>query len=233
MVRETFAGVFTVLAVASVFIGQLTSKAQACACCDTYVVTGVAHDDVLNVRSGPGVQYTVVETLMPGQCGVLLTGRRNGVWVEIRGGQLTGWVNRSFLTFQGKGSTQTCLQQGEECSERGCCAGLRCVMGRHEGRPWHYCEEQSTASTRPDWCAKEDQNAAESAICDTPELHVLDRVIATAYGRALSDSPSNAAFIRGEQRGWLRQRDGCGYDISCIRERYEEQIGWLEGYFDD
>jgi hypothetical protein len=70
---------------------------------DEYAVILVAEEDVLNVRSGPGVENAVVGTLEPTQSGLTRTGRSSSVgedlWVEIRnpsGG--TGWVNADFLT---------------------------------------------------------------------------------------------------------------------------------------
>lgn len=69
----------------------------------TYAVILVLDDDVLNIRSGPGVEYSVVGTLAPGETGIVRTGRSSSVgddqWVEIRSsvGSL-GWVNADFLT---------------------------------------------------------------------------------------------------------------------------------------
>jgi hypothetical protein len=70
---------------------------------DTYAVVNVFEDDVLNIRSGPGVENVVVGTLQPNQSGLTRTGRSSSVgedtWVEIQnpdGG--TGWVNADFLT---------------------------------------------------------------------------------------------------------------------------------------
>ena len=58
---------------------------------------------MLNIRSGPGVEHSVVGALEPAQPGLTRTGRNSSVgedlWVEIRnpsGG--TGWVNADFLT---------------------------------------------------------------------------------------------------------------------------------------
>ncbi|MFN8490525.1 MAG: SH3 domain-containing protein [Caldilineaceae bacterium] len=62
----------------------------------TAIVTGT---QILNVRSGPGLQFNAVTTLIGGQQ-VGLEGRdANATWVQIRlaNGQL-GWVNSSFLT---------------------------------------------------------------------------------------------------------------------------------------
>lgn len=69
-----------------------------------YVVTGVATDDVLNVRSGPGVEHAVIATLEPGATGVLTTGLAtedlvSDGWWEVRTGAGAGWVNSSFLAL--------------------------------------------------------------------------------------------------------------------------------------
>jgi len=70
---------------------------------DEFAVIQVAEDDVLNIRSGAGVENTVVGTLEPNATGITRTGRSSTVgedlWVEIQnpnGG--TGWVNADFLT---------------------------------------------------------------------------------------------------------------------------------------
>lgn len=70
---------------------------------DLYAVVNVHADDVLNIRSGPGVENPVVGTLQPQQSGLTRTGNTSSAggdtWVEIQnpnGG--TGWVNADFLT---------------------------------------------------------------------------------------------------------------------------------------
>lgn len=130
------------------------------------------------------------------------------------------------------GSTQACLHAGQWCGEGSCCPGLRCVIGQHEGKPWEYCESK-TAQAPPNWCGRSDLNGAETAICNTQSLRVLDSVLGTAYSRARSDSPREAGFIRNKQKTWLKFRNECGYDVDCLRERYDHQIGWLEGYFNN
>jgi hypothetical protein len=69
-------------------------------------VTGVAADDVLNVRSGPGVAYGVTATLPPNTFELESTGRIarvDGVlWREIKvPGGTAGWVNARYLTEYG------------------------------------------------------------------------------------------------------------------------------------
>ncbi len=66
-------------------------------------VVGVRHDDVLNVRSGPGIDFPVVATLGPTRSGI--TGTGNGwqlpsgaVWWEIDAGGVVGWANQRYLS---------------------------------------------------------------------------------------------------------------------------------------
>lgn len=62
----------------------------------------VAADDVLNVRSGPGVDNEIVGTLEHDATDVEPTGAEEQVgddrWVEVRTAAATGWVNSRFLT---------------------------------------------------------------------------------------------------------------------------------------
>ena len=71
----------------------------------TYAVILVSEDDVLNIRSGPGVNNAVVGKLEPAASGLTRTGKTtpvgDGLWVEIQNpGGGTGWVNSNFLTEQ-------------------------------------------------------------------------------------------------------------------------------------
>lgn len=71
-----------------------------------YRVTGVAANDVLNIRSGPGASNPIVGIFPPQQRGVEITGRirtlpSGAIWVEVIGANLrggTGWVNGRYLT---------------------------------------------------------------------------------------------------------------------------------------
>ena len=70
---------------------------------DEYAVVLVAQEDVLNIRSRPGVENAVVGTLEPNAIGITRTGQSSTVdgdlWVEIQNpGSETGWVNADFLT---------------------------------------------------------------------------------------------------------------------------------------
>jgi hypothetical protein len=67
---------------------------------ETRSVILVASDDVLKVRSGPGVENDVVTNLSPTATGVALTGREShsgsSTWVEIVTDGGAGWVNEHF-----------------------------------------------------------------------------------------------------------------------------------------
>ena len=67
-----------------------------------YEVAFVTDDDVLNVRSGPGVANPISGALPPAAEDVQITGPGVSVagstWVPIRAQEVAGWVNSRFLT---------------------------------------------------------------------------------------------------------------------------------------
>jgi len=68
-------------------------------------VVGVAHDDVLNVRGGPGPGRSIVATVAPLTDGLTATGNGyqldRSLWWEIESGATNGWVNAAFLAVPG------------------------------------------------------------------------------------------------------------------------------------
>jgi uncharacterized protein YraI len=68
-------------------------------------VVGVAFDDSLNVRTGPGIGYEIVATLPPMATDIGVTGRTrlfpSSLWYEIDAGGLIGWVNTSYIALLG------------------------------------------------------------------------------------------------------------------------------------
>ena len=57
----------------------------------------IAHNDVLNVREGPGVQYPIIGFFRPEYCEIQGTGRCLGNWCETANHEFTGWVNTRYL----------------------------------------------------------------------------------------------------------------------------------------
>lgn len=70
-------------------------------------VSGVASNDRLNVREGPGVNYRRLGSLGPGQCGMNVEAVE-GNWTYIRGSSrgrnIQGWVNNRYLSAWETGS---------------------------------------------------------------------------------------------------------------------------------
>ena len=74
-------------------------------------VTGVASNDVLNIRNGPGANYNIVGSIRPGECGVV-TGRRSGNWIWVDYGH-GGYVHSRYLRSEDEGgdaSDQRCVR---------------------------------------------------------------------------------------------------------------------------
>lgn len=72
---------------------------------DVLGVVGVAHDDVLNVRSGPGVEYPVVGELAPTADHVVAIGETRHIpgafWIRVEGAGAEGWVNLTYVAYLG------------------------------------------------------------------------------------------------------------------------------------
>jgi hypothetical protein len=71
---------------------------------EVFAVVGVAGDDVLNVRAGPGIANSIVGTIPPYGMGVSVTGDGQpvgqSVWAPIVYGDVAGWVNTQYLARQ-------------------------------------------------------------------------------------------------------------------------------------
>ena len=75
------------------------TPAWACACCGTFQVVKVAPDDVLNIRTGPGIRYRIKGGIPSGSACVIKTGRCKGRWCKIIYGQTRGWVHAGYLRY--------------------------------------------------------------------------------------------------------------------------------------
>ncbi|MCL1599630.1 MAG: SH3 domain-containing protein [Actinomycetia bacterium] len=68
-------------------------------------VVGVAHDDVLNVREGPGIRYGITGTLEPTAADIPVTGEARllatSIWYEISLTGENGWVSGAFIGMFG------------------------------------------------------------------------------------------------------------------------------------
>jgi hypothetical protein len=70
----------------------------------TFRVAGVAPDDSLNVRTGPGVGNPVLGTIPPDATDIRITGDvasvSNSRWAPVAYDELVGWVNLRYLERQ-------------------------------------------------------------------------------------------------------------------------------------
>ena len=80
---------------------------------DRVAVVGVAFDDSLNVRSGPGVRHGVVTTLPPDAEGIPISEGAmllpTSLWYGIAVGGGTGWLNSSYIALVGSTDDATAL----------------------------------------------------------------------------------------------------------------------------
>lgn len=79
-------------------------------------------------------------------------------------------------------------------------------------------------------CAKAG-SPTEKAICRDPAVSRLDEQVAAAFKAALTLWPAGnwPAYIRTEQRNWLKDRNGiCKGDVACLKRDYELRLGYLQ-----
>lgn len=67
-----------------------------------YRVTGVAADDVLNVRAEPSAQAAILSGFAPSAGGIEVVAlAEGGRWGQVNLGESTGWVSMRFLAREG------------------------------------------------------------------------------------------------------------------------------------
>lgn len=68
-------------------------------------VTGVAADDVLNIRSAPSVSAPVIGNFAPGETGIEVTAQNDtGRWGRVNAGETSGWASLRYLQRQEQGN---------------------------------------------------------------------------------------------------------------------------------
>ncbi|EBA13017.1 SH3 domain-containing protein [Roseobacter sp. CCS2] len=81
-----------------------------------YAVTGVAADDVLNVRAAPNGSAAVIGTLAHDAKDVeVVTLSREGRWARVNTGESAGWTAMQFLAAQDQRYTPLGLPEGLTC----------------------------------------------------------------------------------------------------------------------
>lgn len=68
-------------------------------------VTGVAHDDVLNIRTQPNARAEIIGGFAPGEAGIeVIALSENGRWGLVNTGERAGWSHMRYLTRDMAGS---------------------------------------------------------------------------------------------------------------------------------
>lgn len=69
------------------------------------MVIGVAHDDVLNLRAGPGVSEEIIGEIPPTHEDLVAQGNTRRLprsfWIEVEFERIRGWVNLSYVGYAG------------------------------------------------------------------------------------------------------------------------------------
>lgn len=72
---------------------------------DELIVVRVAHDDVLDLRAGPGTDQEILTELEPTATGIIAQGATRqlsrSMWIEVEADGTTGWVSLAFVAYEG------------------------------------------------------------------------------------------------------------------------------------
>ncbi|TBX28982.1 lysozyme inhibitor LprI family protein [Nioella sediminis] len=80
------------------------------------------------------------------------------------------------------------------------------------------------AAMAQSWCSNGSLNATEQTICSTPDLGWRDQELEQAYAAV-----RHIQGVQSAQQAWLAERNGCGWDVACIRAAYDYRIAVLQG----
>ncbi len=72
-------------------------------------------------------------------------------------------------------------------------------------------------------CPRADK-PAEFAICNSETLQVLDQQLDASYRKLLGAAGSRRQQVAQEQASWIKQRDACKADMTCLAMRYQERL---------
>lgn len=75
-------------------------------------------------------------------------------------------------------------------------------------------------------------SVVEKAICADKPLHELDAQMGAAYRKLMKAAPVQVE-VKKAQRQWLKERDQCVEDVTCLKQRYQDRLQalhaqWIE-----
>lgn len=86
----------------------------------------------------------------------------------------------------------------------------------------------AAAAAGPSFDCTRASGPAESAICASPELSYVDRVLAESFARAIAALGGDGqARLRASQHDWLSLRNRCGADTECLKSAMVARVNAL------
>lgn len=86
---------------------------------------------------------------------------------------------------------------------------------------------KAAAAPRASFSCHATLNPAETEVCGSPALSGFDRSVAAAYKRSLRRRADESDVVKAEQRDWIKLRDSCKSEPSCLEDRMRERIDAL------
>ncbi|MCR8722963.1 caspase family protein [Frigidibacter sp. ROC022] len=87
-----------------------------------------------------------------------------------------------------------------------------------------------TEGDRPDWC-RAAATPTELAICADASLAGQDIRMARQYATLLKSLAQDAGSrLKSDQRNWLKRRNACGADVTCLQAAYRDRLAELARY---
>ncbi|WP_230944071.1 lysozyme inhibitor LprI family protein [Burkholderia vietnamiensis] len=79
-------------------------------------------------------------------------------------------------------------------------------------------------------CARA-KTPTEQTVCASTDLRRQDERLSLVYRKLLDALPQQRAALRAAQLGWLKTRDQCAADASCLSDKYRTRIADLQSRF--
>jgi uncharacterized protein len=88
------------------------------------------------------------------------------------------------------------------------------------------------AQAGPSFDCHTHKGLTEQVICANRELGDMDGEMSKEYFDLINDESMRSdtrAWAKDSQRAWLRERNGCGANIDCLRAVYQRRLNELTG----
>ncbi|UQS12530.1 lysozyme inhibitor LprI family protein [Pseudomonas sp. HS6] len=76
-------------------------------------------------------------------------------------------------------------------------------------------------------------SVVENAICASEGLRKLDGQMGAIYRQFMNAAPQAQTEIKKAQREWLKERNQCAEDVSCLNQRYQDRLQVLNAQWSD